>query len=150
MIERTRLSELLDACGADPARWPEDEREAARAVLAEDAALQIQAGREAVLDEWLKDWAEPAPRPQAIEALLAASRATPQQTAPKVQPVARPEPRRRRERWLANGGAVGLAASLMALLMAVGEPAPPPQHVDMSDPAVANMAFSTDLSEGWL
>lgn len=122
MSEQNRLSELLGACGADPAQ---------------DAAL----------NDWLKDWAVLTPRPQAMAALLAASRITAQEVArPAFAP---PEFGRRRERWLANGWAVGLAASLMALLMAVDEPAPQ-AAVDLNDPAVVDMVFSTDLSEGWL
>lgn len=144
MIDRNRLSEILDACGANPARWPESEREAARGLLARDADLQAQAGREAELDDWLKDWEAPAPRPQAMAALLAASRATAQ--AVTVQGVLQET---RRDRWLAHGGAVGLAASIMALLMAVSEPAPQ-QPVEVTDSLVASLAFSTDLSEGWL
>lgn len=146
MMDRSRLSEILEACGANPARWPEDERAAAKALLARDANLKAQAGREAELDEVLKDWDAPAPRPQAMSALLAASRVTAQAVSGGADAV---QETRRRERWLAHGGAVGLAASIMALVMAVSEPAPQ-QPVEVTDSSVASLAFSTDLSEGWL
>lgn len=148
MIERSRLSEILDACGANPGRWPEDEREAAMALLAQDAELQAQARREEALDDWLKDWDVPAPRPQAVEALLAASRVTAQAHA-AGQTVALREATLRRDRWLAHGGAVGLAASIMALLMAVAEPAQQ-KPVEVTDSSVVSLAFSTELTEGWL
>ncbi|HEY4547924.1 MAG TPA: hypothetical protein VIG90_16085 [Pedomonas sp.] len=148
MIERQRLSEILDACGANPARWPDEEREAAKALLARDTELQAQARQEAVLDDWLiTAWDAPAPRPQAMETLLAASRVTAQAGVPRA--IAAQETTGRRERWLANGWAVGLAASIMALLMAVSDPAPQAQ-VEVTDSSVASLAFSTDLSEGWL
>lgn len=152
MMDRNRLSEILDACGANPARWPKGEREAARGLLAQDARSQAQARHEAELDDWLKDWGAPAPRPQAMAALLAASRVTAQAIGVQAigaQAVAGRDAGWRRDRWLAHGGAVGLAASIMALLMAVSEPTPQ-QPVDMTDSLVASLAFSTDLSDGWL
>lgn len=148
MMERSRLSDILDACGANPARWPEGERAAAEALLAQDAGLQAQARQEAALDDWLKEWNAPAPRPEAVATLLAASRVTAQM--PGAQAVMMtPAPARRRERWLANGAAVGLAASLVALLMAVGEPAPQ-TPVEVTDSSVISLAFSAELSEGWM
>lgn len=153
MTDRGRLAEILGACGANPARWPDAERAEAQALLAHDAGLQAQAAREAVLDDWLKDWEVPAPRPQAVAALLAASRGTSQAAGQaNVQAVVMtPAPARRRERWLANGGAVGLAASIVALLMVAAEPAPaPPAPMEVADASVVSLAFSTEFSEGWL
>lgn len=151
MMERQRLSEILEACGANPARWPEAERAAAEALLVLDGELQAQAGREQALDACLADWGAPAPRQQAVAALLEASRVTVQTPQDvKAQMVLRtPGPARRRERWLANGGAVGLAASIVALLMVVSKPAPK-APVEVPDSSVISLAFSAELSEGWM
>ncbi|MCH8684585.1 hypothetical protein [Pedomonas mirosovicensis] len=61
MIERSRLAEILETYGANPARWPEGERAAAEAALAADPGLQAVAARERLLDGWLSDWEMPAP-----------------------------------------------------------------------------------------
>lgn len=46
-MNRLRLQRLIDAYGADPARWPADERDAARALMAEmpDAAAMLASAR---------------------------------------------------------------------------------------------------------
>lgn len=48
-----RLTALIDAYGSDPRRWPEQEREAAQALLATSAAAQAQLREAATLDALL-------------------------------------------------------------------------------------------------
>jgi hypothetical protein len=45
-----RLQEILDAYGADPHRWPADERDAAAALLVATPALREAAGEAQRLD----------------------------------------------------------------------------------------------------
>lgn len=52
-MDMTRLSELLDAYGADPGRWPASERAAALALLAASDAARAQQRIAAQLDEAL-------------------------------------------------------------------------------------------------
>lgn len=48
-----RLQVLLDAYGAEPARWPDDERAAALALLTESAAARAAHADARQLDDWL-------------------------------------------------------------------------------------------------
>lgn len=52
-ITALRLKQLLTSYGADPARWPEAEREAAVMLLASDPAARRMQQEAASLDEWL-------------------------------------------------------------------------------------------------
>lgn len=56
-----RLSQILAAYGAAPARWPEAEREAAERLLARDPAAARAARQEAGLDVLLSRHRVPAP-----------------------------------------------------------------------------------------
>ena len=57
-----RLRTLLSTYGADWRRWPAGERDAARALLARDAAAQQRMlDHAAQLDEWLASYAVAAP-----------------------------------------------------------------------------------------
>lgn len=56
-MDRTRVLEIMAAYGADAARWPANERTAAQALVAEDAALQAELDAAAVLDAELAAWA---------------------------------------------------------------------------------------------
>lgn len=58
-MDRDRLIALADAFGADPRRWPRDEREAARALLNSDPAARAALDQAAELDAML----DAAPRP---------------------------------------------------------------------------------------
>lgn len=61
-MDRQRLDSLLDAYGADPARWPAAERSAAQALLASDPAAQARLAQARLLDRAL-DVLPPAPAP---------------------------------------------------------------------------------------
>jgi len=54
-ISRARFQELLDAYGAEPARWPESERGPAQALLASDADAQRALREAASFDRLLDD-----------------------------------------------------------------------------------------------
>lgn len=64
-MDRDRLTVLIDAYGADLRRWPEGEREAARALLAADAEARERLAEAADLDAVL----DAAPRPSVSIAL---------------------------------------------------------------------------------
>jgi len=68
-----RLRAIVDAYGADPARWPPAERAAGEALLADSAAAQALVAEAADLDATLD--AVPAPQPTAAlrTAILAAA-----------------------------------------------------------------------------
>jgi hypothetical protein len=53
MITFDRLKTLLDAYGADPGRWPDEQREAARQLLAGSAEARAYVQQAAVLDTLL-------------------------------------------------------------------------------------------------
>lgn len=70
-----RVSELIAAYGAAPAKWPEAERAAALALLAREPGLHAERQQMAALDAALDRWASPAPRldPVAIAAHVSAA-----------------------------------------------------------------------------
>jgi len=65
-MEPARLRALLEAYGAEPARWPEEERAAAQALVAAHPELRTLQGQEAALDAALVS-----ETPAVPEALLA-------------------------------------------------------------------------------
>lgn len=71
-----RLIEILDAYGADPARWPADERAAARAFVAKDARAADALAQARRLDEWL-DTYDPADDASAARVRNALEKAIP-------------------------------------------------------------------------
>jgi hypothetical protein len=116
-----RFHTLVDAYGADPRRWPDEEREAATAwaALHRDEADAVLAAS-ADIDVWL-DSHTVAPPDYAFQERIVAS-----------APVRRPVRMRRRMWW--SGAAiagVGLAGGLagafaVSLVLVTGEP--PPAH----------------------
>ena len=72
-MNHERLQALLDAFGANPDRWPDEEREAALHLLETDPALRESAERQAQLDLALGSWEPevPALNLQALNARLA-------------------------------------------------------------------------------
>lgn len=102
MMRLDRLTSLIDAYGADPERWPADERAAALLLLAESAEARAYAEDAAALDALL-DRVPLRPTVTVDPASLAARIAR----AP-----ARPQPRRRSfgERWGFGFGWANVAA----------------------------------------
>ncbi|AWM76910.1 hypothetical protein [Phenylobacterium parvum] len=105
-LDAVRVRALAEAFGADPARWPETEREAALAWLqahpAEASTLLAEArALDGVLDAWRLD---PPPAPL-VRQVLAPARAVVRQA-------------RRRAFILTLGGGAGLAAACLAGILA--------------------------------
>jgi anti-sigma factor RsiW len=53
-IDRERVAALMEAYGAEPSRWPDDERAAAQALLASDPELQRMQMQARALDSLLE------------------------------------------------------------------------------------------------
>jgi hypothetical protein len=99
-----RLQQLIAAHGAEPARWPEDERAAALS-MAVDHASALEAGR--ALDRALDAWVAPPPSDALRRRVLGAAPATP--------PWARPG------LWLSGAGlAAACAAGVVAGVGLIG------------------------------
>lgn len=75
-LERLRI--LIEAYGAEPSRWPEDERGAAATLLAESAEARALVAEEAALDRLLARYDNPAEGAVNQLALVAAVTAQPQ------------------------------------------------------------------------
>lgn len=144
-----RVLELIAAFGADPARWPSAERDAALALIALRPELAAAQSEAAALDQLLVAWDAPAPRPQARAAIIETARCAPQ-ALPAAANDDEPPPRRI-WRW---GGAGLVAASLVAALMALplsggqsGTPATlpaTPQVAGAGTPAMAQTPLTED------
>lgn len=74
-MDRTRVLEIIAAYGADTARWPATERDAAQALVAEDAATQAEFDAAAALDAELSAWAAVPVAVSDIDATVAADAA---------------------------------------------------------------------------
>jgi len=109
----SRLHAILDAYGADPARWPAAERDAALALLARSPEARRQHDAAARLDALLDASPIEVPSPALAARVL---RATPR---PRVV---------RLERWAAI--AAPLAAAAVLVLWLVRAPAPAPLTAD--------------------
>ncbi len=55
-LSKTRAQEILNAYGADPERWPEDERQSLIQLLAQSPELQALRETGALLDGLLDEW----------------------------------------------------------------------------------------------
>ncbi|MBI2977926.1 MAG: hypothetical protein HYY38_03675 [Rhodospirillales bacterium] len=84
-MNRLRLQRLIEAYGADPARWPAAERDAARALLAQTPDAAAMRARARLLDEALDGFA-PAADAGAEQRLLRALAELPRQ-APAMPPL---------------------------------------------------------------
>jgi hypothetical protein len=138
-----RLSELIDAYGADPRRWPQSERDAAETLLAASQEAQALRAEAAALDALLDLSAAPDPSPELQAAILAGA-----------------QPPSGWRRWLADFWPVGPAwqpasafAAAIVLGVAVGIGAPEIVLPDANDGAIAeveSLAFgpALDLEDG--
>lgn len=82
-MDRTRAQEIIAAYGADVARWPADEREAAQMLMARDAVLRAEFEAAAALDSDIMTWAaSPEPTEDHV-ATAAADRALASLPAPR-------------------------------------------------------------------
>ena len=69
-ITKPRFTQLLTAYGADPARWPDAERAAARAFLQDNAEARVLLNEAVLLDQWLQSSAVHRPAFSGLEARL--------------------------------------------------------------------------------
>jgi len=141
-----RFRALLDAYGAQPERWPADEREAARALLGQSPEAQRWRDTSARLDTVL-DLAPPEPASSAlIERILAA---TPQQpSAATHRPAAARRASRltRRSRaWRYVGRALPLAAAAALVLWLLREAPQPPEHTPVTLAEIGSYDTPTDV-----
>lgn len=82
--DRERLAAVVAAWGADPARWPEDDRARLGHLLAAVPEADRRDAR--ALDALIASAASPQPPPGAVERLLARAAATPQPAPAVVHP----------------------------------------------------------------
>lgn len=82
-MDRTRAQEIIAAYGADVARWPAAEREAAQLLIAGDAALRREFDVAAALDGELSAWAMASVRSTDLDATAAADAALARAPAPR-------------------------------------------------------------------
>jgi len=87
MITMSRLSELFDAYGADPDRWPLEDRTAALELMARSPEARTLARRAGDLDAVLD--AAPLPVPSGAEADALAARIIEKVAAPQIIVLAR-------------------------------------------------------------
>jgi hypothetical protein len=136
-MDPVRFAALLDAYGADPARWPEDERPAALALLEASADARARQRDAAALDAVL-DTAPPA-RPSDLlvaRVLAAAPGAAARTTAgARTRPIA---PRRLVGRiWRYTAAAASLAAAAALALWLASAPQP---TAPLSDEVLAELS----------
>jgi hypothetical protein len=121
-----RFETLAEAWGGDVARWPEAEREAAAALMAETPAWAERVLAHAgALDAALSDLAPPRGAPGLADRIAA--------TAPRARP--------RWQGWLLPAGmGAGLAAACAAGVVMGVQLGAPPAAADDPDPLVAAIA----------
>ena len=117
-----RFRALLDSCGADLRRWPEAERDAARALLASDlAGLRVAHAEAARLDRDLDAHEIAAPGAALIERIAAAAGVG--ASAGRARSWWRLEPFWQRAGWALTGMA-GAVAGALVVSVALGDSSP--------------------------
>ena len=134
-----RLQTILDAYGASPARWPEAEREAALALIAQSAEARAAVSQAGALDATIDTYGNPAANAINPLKLVAAVTANPQ------RPQAKPSTRI----TIGWPNFAGLAAALVAGFIVGWSgldrrvlPAPPPSET-------AQAGLFGDTPEDW-
>jgi hypothetical protein len=155
-----RLGELLDTYGADPERWPPEEREPACALLAQSAQAQRRHDASAQLDSILNLAPAHAASPALLERILAAApqcgsaeMATAEQLNPAASPAAlRLGPlragrraSRRLRAWRYAGAALPLAAAAALVLWLLRAPAPTPERTRVTVADLTSYDMPTDV-----
>jgi hypothetical protein len=136
-----RFAQIVDAYGADPRRWPPDERAAAQAFAQarpEEAQARLHAA--AALDACLAaDVVEPAGR--ALQRRIVASAKAPRKPRPLI---ARPVSWWLPGAALAGAGAAGIVAGALAMSMLVSSGHPSVTH----EPSYLSTGFDAPGGEG--
>lgn len=123
-LDRARFDVLLDAYGADPERWPEEERAAALALLQRDPEARGLRAQAARLDALLAV-AEPAkPSPALVARILAAA---PSPAGAKRRPLSFLRIPKAAHAWRYVAAVAPLTAAAAVALWLVRAPEPTPQ-----------------------
>jgi hypothetical protein len=140
-----RFSELVNAYGADPRRWPEAERAAGLALAAQASPEQrVQMAKAAQLDGWLAGHTVAAPGDALIARIVA--------EADAARPQAKSPVKRRAPWWWPSAGfaGVGLAGVLTGAFMvsaALRFGAASPMAPDWTERGTSFSELSADWSE---
>lgn len=140
----TRLEAILDAYGADPERWPADERDAVETLVAASQEARALLRAAADLDEILDAAPSHAVRPKLADDIVAA---LPSKQKPSLRLAAsRPAPKRTRLSWRWATQIVPMAAAAaLVLWLSVSERSDWSDRSDSSDlAALDNYVTPTD------
>jgi len=137
-----RLRALLDAYGANPERWPPQEREAARTLLAQSPEARRWQDAGAQLDALLDRAPASIASPVLLERIVAA---LPEPGNTEVSTRVAPARRRRHARvWRYAGAALPLAAAAALALWLLVRPARTPKLPDVAIAALGVYEAPTD------
>lgn len=155
-----RLGELLDTYGANPERWPPEEREAACALLAQSAQAQRRREASAQLDAILNLAPAHAASPALLKRILAAApqpASAETATAEPLNAAASPSAvritssrtgrrvSRRLRAWRYVGAALPLAAAAALVLWLLRAPAPTPERTRVTMAELGTYDVPTDV-----
>jgi len=141
MMGMDRLRELLEAYGAEPGRWPAQERAAAQTLLAENEEAR-RLRKQAASVDGLLDRATPiAPPIIDAELLVASVTATPQKTA-EIVPL-RPAARR------SSGGSFWLKVASLAAAAMIGFLVGVTQFTGISDTSTSSSGLELADVSPW-
>ncbi len=133
-----RLQAMLEAYGAQPERWPADERDAARALLARSPQAQrwreVSAQLDAVLDLAPAD----APSPALLERILAA---VPRRGLTSLRMAHRAK---RARAWRYVAATLPLAAAAALVLWLLGKPVRTPEGASLTVAELGTYNAPTD------
>ncbi len=131
-MDRTRVQEIIAAYGADVARWPKQEREAAQALMAHDAGLRAEFDAAAALDSDIMAWAMAPLAAEDHAATAAADRALANAPAPR--------------RWwpsLIAGGSIAASLMVAALVLPSDRKSTDSVQVAQTTPSVQTTPVQT-------
>jgi hypothetical protein len=133
-----RFRALLDAYGADPDRWPPEERDAARTLLAQSPEARRWRDASAQLDAVLDRAPAPAASPELIERILATANShMPSRTRRRATPRSRV--------WRYVGAALPLAAAAALIVWLLTEPSRTPERTNVTIAELGTYAAPTDV-----
>lgn len=149
-VSEKRFRRIVESYGANPLRWPEDERQGALRFAEEQDKAAIYIAEPAALDRTLNDMPMPAPADEALIAqiIAAANRADGAASASPLQPVTRK--RRQQIRWLMPrliGLAVACGLGLVLGFLQLGTKQVGPASIDANILIYGASGVEDDLKE---